>query len=140
MVDRGQLGSVTGIQKLAQDLRCHLLEHMGTDPLHPEYGSLLDGGTQENGIEVPSIIGETDEGLINSFIGNEVVRIVRDYQSKQLIRATEDRLRYSKTTLADDEVLESADVNLIHTADTMMVQITIHSSTGASQRIGIPLS
>lgn len=139
-VDRGQLGIATGISKLAQDLRCHLLEKMGTDPLHKGYGSVLDGGTREDGVEIPSIIGETDEDLIVSFIGTEVNRIVRLHQNEQLNRAVSDRLRYNKTTLTDDEILETADVKLVHTADTMMVQITLHSSTGASQRIGIPLT
>ncbi len=130
----------TGIQKLAQDLRCHLLERMGTDRHHPGFGSVLDGGTREDGVEIESIIGETDEGLIASFISGEVARIVRDYQSKQLDRALGDRLRYNKTTLSDHEVLEAADITLTHMEDAMMVNITLRSSSGASQRIGIPLT
>lgn len=139
-VDRGQLGVATGFNKLAQDLRCHLLERMGNDRLHPGFGSVLDGGTREDGIEIESIIGETDEGLIVSFISGEINRIVQEHQAKQLERAVEDRLRYNKTTLSDEEILEAADVKLVHTEDTMMVHITLRSSTGAQQRIGIPLT
>lgn len=139
-MERGELGVATGISKLAQDLRCHLLEHMGSDPLHPGFGSVLDGGTREDGIEIESIIGETDEGLINSFIHTEVNRIVRDHQSKQLDRAISDRLRYSAATLTDDEVLEVADIDLIRVADSMIVHITLRSSSGSAQRIAVPLS
>lgn len=138
-VDRGQLGATTGIQKLAQDLRCHLLERMGADRHHPGFGSVLDGGTREDGVEIESIIGEADEGLILSFIEGEVARIVREYQGKQLDRALTDRLRYNKTTLSDDEVLEAAEVTLKQMEDAMIVHIELRSSTGASRKIGIPL-
>lgn len=139
-VDRGQLGAATGIDKLAQDLRCHLLERMGADRHHPGFGSVLDGGTREDGVEIESIIGEADEGLITSFIGGEVARIVREYQGKQLDRALSDRISYNKTTLSDEEILEAADVTLTHVEDAMIVHITLRSSGGASQRIGIPLT
>lgn len=139
-VDQGQLGATTGLAKLAQDLRCHLLERMGDDPLHPGYGSVLDGGTREDGVEVDSIIGEADEGLVRAFISTEVGRIVKLHQTKQLERALSDRMRYNKTTLSDDEILEAADVSILSTVDTMVVQITLRSSTGATQRIGIPLT
>lgn len=127
------------MSKLAQDLRCHLLERMGGDSLHPSFGSVLDGGTREDGVEIQSIIGETDEGLIRSFISTEINRVVKEHQSKQLDRAVADRIRYNQSTLTDDEVLEATEVDLAFTEDTMVVRITLRSSTGATQRIGIPL-
>jgi hypothetical protein len=138
-VDQGRLGIATGGAKLAQDIRCHLLERMGTDPLHRGFGSVLDGGTREDGIEIPSIIGEVDNGLIHSFVSTEINRILREHQQKQLNRALEDRMRYNKTTMSDDEILETGDIKILRTGDVIMVHITLHSSTGASHQIGIPL-
>lgn len=139
-VDRGQLGIATGGNKLGQDLRCHILERMGTDRLHPSYGSVLDGGTRQDGIEVESIIGETDEGLIRTFINTEINRIMKDHQSKQYDRAIDDRLKYNHTTLTDAEILETVDTELVSFADMMMVRIKLHSASGAETRIGIPLT
>jgi hypothetical protein len=57
MLDGTNLGRATGSAKLIQDLRCAILEKMGTDDLHPEYGSLLDGGRDESGDVQPGYIG-----------------------------------------------------------------------------------
>jgi hypothetical protein len=138
VIDRGRLGHVTGVQKLAQDIRCHILESMGTDPLHPDFGSVLDGGTLEDGTEVASIIGETDPEAIRSFVTTELNRILTEHQNKQIERAETDRLRYNKTTLTYGEVLDDAEVNIGMTGDLLVVQIILHSKTGEERRIAIP--
>lgn len=101
---QASLGTVTGSQKLAQDLRCFILERMGTDDLHPSYGSLIDGGTR-NGEYVAGVIGELNDDLTLTVIEGELRRIVKAYQAMQLERARADRDRYGKATLSKGEVL-----------------------------------
>lgn len=139
VVDRGRLGSVTGPQKLVQDIRCALLEHMGTDDLHPEFGSVLDGGTMD-GEEVEGIIGETDPDIIGSFVTTEINRIISNYRNAQIIRAQSDLMSYNKTTFSLGEALADADVNMGMIGDTLIVQIVLHSESGDTKTIAIPYS
>ena len=53
----GQIATVQGVQKTVQDLRVALLEPEGSDPLHPDFGSLLNGGIDSNGNTQPGVIG-----------------------------------------------------------------------------------
>jgi hypothetical protein len=87
-------GTVTGEQKLVQDFRAYLLERMGTDDMHPDYGSLLDGGRLPSGRSVQGIIGETDPDIAELTISTEIKRIANEYQARQLERAKEDRQIY----------------------------------------------
>jgi len=111
---------------------------MGTDPLHPDFGSLLDGGTLQSGEEVASIIGETDPELIRSFVVTEINRILSDHQDKQLVRAESDRLTYNKTTLTFGEALDDAQVNIGSVNDILVVQIVLQSKNGDERRLAIP--
>src|SRR4051812_37950439 len=88
------LGIVTGSQKLTQDLRCAILEKMGTDELHPWYGSLLDGGMDAEGVVSPGYIGETDWELGALNVQAEIRRIAKQYQDAQAARLENDRLTY----------------------------------------------
>jgi hypothetical protein len=139
VVDRGRLGFVTGPQKLVQDIRCALLEKMGTDDLHPEFGSILDGGTVD-GEEMEGIIGETDPEVIRSFVATEVNRIITAYRNAQINRAQADRLTYNKTTLSMGEALADAEINMGMIADTLVVQIILHAESGDTKTIAIPYS
>lgn len=98
-------GTVTGSHKLVQDLRCYLLEHIGTDPLHPDYGSMLDGGRLPDGTEVPGYIGMQNDNFTMTEINAEIRRIVNQYQALQLDRARSDRNIYGKATFTKGEVL-----------------------------------
>lgn len=127
VVDEGKLSQVTGIDKLVQDLRAHFLERMGTDPLHPRFGSVLDGGTRPDGTEIPSVIGDSNASLTKSFVSNEIDRIIQDHQEKQFSRSQDDRIRYNKTTFTEGEFLDSADVQILQVDDTLMVRITLRA-------------
>lgn len=137
VVDRGRLGFVTGPQKLVQDIRCALLERMGTDDLHPEFGSILDGGTVD-GEEVEGIIGETDPQVIRSFVATEVNRIISAYRNAQINRAQTDLITYSKTTLSLGEALSDAQVNIGMIEDMLVVQIVLIAESGDKKTIAIP--
>jgi hypothetical protein len=104
-VESAHLGTVTQHAKLIQDFRCAILEKMGTDNLHPDFGSLIDGGTTPDGTTSNGVIGESDLGTVGLIIETEINRIARYMQRAQLERAKQDKLTYGKATLTPQEVL-----------------------------------
>lgn len=139
MVDKGQAGVVTGSQKLVQDIRAALLERMGTDDLHPDFGSVLDGGVQD-GVEVDGIIGEVDPELIRTFVSTEINRIIDTYRDQQIARAQADQLTYAKSTLSPDESIAETAINMGMIQDMLVIQIVITTESGDSRSIAIPFT
>lgn len=133
-----QLAQVTGSQKIVQDLRCAFLEHRGHDDMHPTFGSLLDGGLDDQGVEVSSLIGESDWNLIGLRVSSEIRRVIATYQKQQAARAKDDRIRFGQSTLSNSELVASIDdIDLQQTADKLMVTITL--TTGASDTFAVTL-
>ena len=119
------LGQITAGSKLVQDLRCAILEPRGTDDMHREFGSVLDGGIM-NGVEVPSLIGSTNWELVAMRVEAEIRRICADHQAKQIERSRNDRINYGESTLHPQELLiEVADIELLEAQDKLMARVTI---------------
>lgn len=136
-----QLATVTGSQKLVQDLRCALLEPRGWDDLHPTYGSLLDGGRDDMGVEVDSIIGTSNWERIALRVEGEIRRICGLQQQAQLARAKADRYTYGESTLAPSELLvRVSNVQMFQAQDNLLVQVTLETGTGDVAQIDIPLA
>lgn len=139
-LDGGKLGVVSGSNKLLQDLRHYILERMGTDPLHPSYGSLLDGGTRPNGQEVPSPLGRTDWNVVALEIESEIRRIAANYQSRQVERAKADRLYYGKSTLDQGEILAAVQaVRFKQSLDALNVYVVIETGDFQLRNLTITL-
>lgn len=131
-----RLATVIGEAKLAQDFRHYLLEHMGDDPLHRSYGSLFDGGVRSNGIVVDSVIGEVNGPFVSAVIDEDIRRLATDYQSAQLVRARDDKLRYGKTTLTANEILASISaITLVQQEDTLNIIIKIITAANTTFEI-----
>lgn len=140
-VEASRYSTVTGQQKLVQDFRCALLEPMGTDNLHPEFGSLIDGGITPEGVVSNGVIGETDLDLITLFIQTEVNRIARLMQQSQLARAKADKLTYGKATLTPQEVLLSLNgIQFTQSQDTLFAVISLTSANNANFSINLPVN
>lgn len=136
-----RFGQVTGSQKLIQDLRCALLEHRGHDDMHPLFGSMIDGGRNEAGIEVSSIIGTNDWERIAMRVEGEIRRIGAEHQQRQIERAKQDRYRYGESTLENSELLLSVqDVDMIQVQDTLLVKVILETGSGTQTNITIPIS
>jgi hypothetical protein len=134
------LGRVTGSQKLVQDLRCFILEKMGTDESHPWYGSLIDGGINETGEFELGFIGETDWEIAALTVQAEIRRIVGRYQELQARRLEDDRLTYGSSTLDANEVLLGiSGIQITQAQDKMMVTIGLNTGTGSSLTLNVPL-
>lgn len=124
-------GTVTSKAKLVQDLRCHILERMGTDPSHPGYGSLLDGGVTPEGEVVNGVIGENRSRLVETQVQADLLRIVREHQAKQLARAKQDKLTTGRPTQVPGEILYSLDgIDVYQELDVLFVTLRIRTATG----------
>lgn len=138
----GGFATVTGQQKLVQDLKNWLLEPRGTDPLHPDFGAVLDGGLLPDGSFADSIIGNelTSEALL--LIESEVRRVLAAYQQQQLDRLTRETTLYGgKNTFAMGEILTAVQsVRLQQASDTVLVTVTIQTGDGNTITFSQPLS
>jgi hypothetical protein len=133
---------VTDEQKLIQDLTCYLLESMGTDPNHPDYGSLLDGGVDGSGAIHQSMLGlPNGDSLSEALISSELQRVLLAYQNMQIQRAKYDRTTYGKTTFSLGEVLLSVDsITFTALADTLIANIGITTANDTSVSLSVPLT
>lgn len=126
--------TVTGTAKLVQDLRCHLLQTMGEDSLHPEFGTVFDGGTTPDGRSVKSMMGNPDRRYVALAVESEIRRVLDEHQKKQLARAQSDRFSYNKTTLTSGEILYTiGEIDLRMIGDTLFARVNI--SVGNNQNI-----
>lgn len=139
-IDGATLGRVTGAQKLVQDLRCALLESRGFDDLHPTFGSLIDGGIDEYGNSVQSIIGSIDWEFAALRIQSEIRRVAAEYQKQQTNRARNDRSVLGQSTLTNDELLlDVSNIAMTQAQDRLMVNVTLQTATGQTIPLDIPL-
>lgn len=134
-------GAVTGSAKLIQDLRCALLERIGTDPQHPAFGSSLDGGRLPDGTELPSLIGRKDWARVVVEVESEIRRIERNHQARQTSRIEADKFTYGRPTLTPAEILVSIDgIESIQVGDTLLVRVSLVTGGQQNYVIDIPVS
>jgi hypothetical protein len=135
------LGTVMGGTKLVQDLRCALMERRGHDDAHPTFGSNIDGGRDEYGNEVPSLIGSSNWNLIALRVQTEINRICAEHQAGQLERSRNDRIHYGRSTLDPSELLvEVSSVDMFQTEDKLLAHVVLSTGNGSTTAIDIPLS
>lgn len=138
-IGNAAFGTVTNQQKLVQDLRCAILERMGTDDDHPWFGSLIDGG-RLNGVEQESIIGTDDWNTAVLAVESEIRRIVDLYQKAQILRSEKDRMTYGKPTLMPAELLMAvSSIEFYQAQDNLLCRITIVTGAGSDTKINVPL-
>lgn len=129
---------VTGQQKTFQDLKSALLEQMGSDPMHPEYGSLLDGGVLPNGTIVDSFIGR-DETYIYK-IQEEIARVIQFFNERQSTRINSDLATFGKSTVSDSEIVESIESITNQTfGDKLVIQVHLLMRNGNTFSITQPM-
>lgn len=140
-LDGRNIAQVNGAAKLVQDLKCAILEPRGHDVYHPSFGSIIDGGVDQNGVYSPSVIGEHDWAFVALRVESEIRRICSEYQQAQIIRDKDDRLRYGRSTLDLSEVLEAVTgVNILQSQDTMKVEVSIRTASGKPASFEVPVA
>jgi hypothetical protein len=131
-VDGGTYDSITGPEKLVQDLRCWVLEPQGNDVMHPDYGSILLGGVSPNGEQIPSPVGGyfSAEDLLR--IESEIRRVIAAYQGQQRDRLAMDTVRYGgKNTMSPGEILLSIrNISIIQSADNALCFVSLVTGNG----------
>ncbi len=132
--------SATGVQKLTQDLKCAIKTPLGVDDMHPDFGSVIDGGVTSDGVYHDSLIGGPNDRSSATAVESEISRVAKDYQLAQLYRSRSDGVQYGKTTLTPDEIL----VNLVGLStravqDAMLVAAEIQTGAGSTV-LNIPIT
>ncbi|MEM3008430.1 MAG: hypothetical protein QXU32_01730 [Nitrososphaerales archaeon] len=124
--------TVTGTAKLIQDLKHWLLEPLGSDPFHPDYGSALNGGVFPDGRAVPSAIGGLINGESLTRIEAEVRRVLNAYRQMQVSKMQAEAMLYGgRNTLGVGEILFSInDVKVKQYGDTVLVNCVITTADG----------
>jgi len=124
--------SVSGKEKLLQDLKLWILERVGTDPATPSYGSNLDSD---------QIIGEMGTADTLNRIRIDVLNLLQKYQNMQYQKLRAETIQYAgKTTLDKEEIIQevtSVDVKAIDT--TALVQVFITTLTGNVLKLTLPV-
>lgn len=139
VVGGSSFGAVAEQPKLVQDLRCAILERMGTDEDHPWFGSLIDGG-RLNGVEQESLIATDDWNYAVLAVEAEIRRIVDQYQKQQLVRTEQDRSTYGKPTLTPGELLMGvSNLQFFQAQDNLLCRVTLVTGADAEFPLNIPL-
>lgn len=138
----GGFATVTGTQKLIQDLRDWILEPRGTDPDHPEYGSVLDGGTLPDGSVLDSPVGSILDSSVLLNMESEIRRVLTAYQQQQLARIQRESALYNgKNTFAPGEILYSVNgVTVEQYVDVAIATISITTSSGQVVPFNVPIT
>lgn len=132
--------TVSGRQKLLQDLKLWVLEKIGTDPLLPTYGSVFDGGIIDGQV-VDSFIGEATTQEIRNNIRIATLELLDRYQSMQFEKMRSETLLYNGNNSLDaDEVIdEIVSASVIQVETTILIQVLLTTLAGTNLKLTIPL-
>jgi phage baseplate assembly protein W len=121
-LEGNSLASVSGGQKLLQDLRCTILTPQGSVEPHSEYGSILNDEISTN------IIGAPNNSRAAVAIQAEVNRVCGNYQKQQIARNQADASTYGRLTVTPDEtLLKIKEIEATPIEDKMIVAVTIET-------------
>lgn len=136
----GQLSTVTGSQKLLQDLALWVLTRMGSDQYNTGYGSLVDGGITPTGNIVPSPIGGSTWSVTQNAIQQDLTRIVSAYQAAQNARMQADLAQFGKSTLTNDEICTGiSDIDFSVNIDVLTVNVAVTNASNNQVSFSIPI-
>lgn len=140
-LDGTNLAQTTGPYKLVQDLRCAILEKMGTDDLHPDFGSLLDGGRMPDGTEAQSVIGSTSWEEVALIVESEIMRITNQLQRRQVARGEADRHVYGRSMQTPNELLQQvSSIDMLQQQDHLVVRVALETGSGQTQVLDLPVA
>lgn len=113
----GRFATVSGHQKISQDLRCALLEPVGNDRFHPAFGSLID-----------SYIGGLLDSDTEFLVRQEVARVVNNYVAVQQDRIARDGQQGVKSRFAAAEIVAAVtDIKLTPLDDSLSVLVSLQT-------------
>lgn len=127
---RNGMGIVTGAEKTFQDLRNEIYEPMGTDPLHSEYGSLIDGGVLPNGQAVDSPIGSIINGETIIKIESEISRIISGQVKRQRQKIIYETSVGTHTFAPNELISEIRSIETKQIGDSLAVRVSLQMNNG----------
>jgi phage baseplate assembly protein W len=124
--------TVSGKDKLMQDLRCALIEQVGDDPATPNFGSQFESDTY---------LGQNYTEMLAEEARVEVMSILQNYQVAQLTKIQTETITYNgKNTLSEGEVIDSIDsVDSVFSGDTLVIRVQLTTIAGDQVKIDVPV-
>jgi phage baseplate assembly protein W len=120
------LATLTGSEKVQQDLTHWILTNLGSDPFNPGYGSVIDYDSDT--IVSAQVEGEViyvPESKLDLVVG-EVDRVVGRYQARQLSRIEQESVLYNgRHTFSAGEIITDYDIEYEQVLDTLYVDINL---------------
>lgn len=115
-----------------QDLRCLLIERLGTDAATPTFGSDFETDTYIGQVYTESLADEAKA---------DIMGLLQSYQANQLERLKEETIAYNGlNTLEEGEVIESIDaIQHAFTGDTILIRVTLSTVAGDQIKIDVPV-
>lgn len=134
----GGMGIVTGPKKTLQDLRLALSEPVGTDPMHMDFGTMLDGGKLSTGEVVSSLIG--GNFVSTASVEEEIRRVILDFSARQNERIKRDLNMMGRTTVPESEIIDK--ISYVRTrffGNKLVVRVGLVMKNNASITITQPI-
>jgi hypothetical protein len=124
--------TVSGKDKLIQDLRCWLIERVNTDPATPDFGSRF---------ETDEYIGQDYTDIIAAQARIDVQDILVRYQQSQLAKLQDETITYNGLNTFDEgEVIESIDsIQSTFSGTTLLIRVTLTTMAGEQVKVDVPL-
>lgn len=117
-----KLATVSGPEKVAQDLRIWLLSELGDDPMNPGFGSTIHL-SPESFVEMNEDVIFVPEDRFDHIV-DEIDRIVGEYQNRQLVRIEQEINLYNgQHTFNEGEIIEEYNIEYESILDTLYVDI-----------------
>lgn len=136
-ISGGGYGVVSGKQKLLQDLRCWILEEIGTDPATPSFGSKFLADYDDGGF-----IGGLASQAMTMEIYSEVQDILERYQRLQLSKIQDETARYQgQHTLSPEEIIEEVDsIETTWFGTLILVRVSLFTLAGDLLQLTFPVT
>jgi len=130
---------VRGSEKVVQDLMCWIRHPVGTDPMNPDLGSLIEYGEQGKTYMINKemvVLPEEYEDLVVS----EINRLIRYYQSYQGMRIEQEINQFGRIVTYDqDEIINNFNIDYIKNYDTLYISVNLETISGELYRLNIPI-
>ena len=121
----GAFATITGPQKVNQDIEIGVLTPYGSDRFHPRYGSVFS-----NYIGIP--VGPGTAALIKA----ELTRVINNYQRVQLYKIQQANLQGLASPFSQGEVVTSiGKIDVAETYDSFNVAASVNTSSGNSVNV-----
>lgn len=125
VVTYGGHKTVSGRQKIAQEIALALGEPFGFDPYQKDMGSTLD-----------DFFGEPINDMTDAMIEAEVIRVVNKYISVQQRQVLQDNLQQRQSRFDSSDVVTGVDsVSVTSNLDTILVQLVLRTASGGQVQV-----